>query len=107
MYLSTTWLQLLSVVKVTNFIVRLLLVVAPSVCGDLCSVLIFMCSICVPSSSCTDPEVGRGLDPLKNHKNIRFFSNVGSNPRKSRKLPSKHSLLGHHRHASETPFKWS
>ena len=22
------------------------------------------------------------------------------------KLPSQHSMSGHHRHASETPFKW-
>ena len=27
-------------------------------------------------------------------------------PWKITKLPSQHSMLGHHRHASETPFKW-
>ena len=93
MYLSTTWLQPLSVVKVTNSIVSLLLVVALIVCGDLCSVLIFMFYLVHAQ--------------IQNQKNIRVPSNVGYNPRKSRKLPSKHSLLGHHRHASETQFKWS
>ena len=38
--------------------------------------------------------------PLKNHKNIEFLD-----PLKFSKLPSQHSTLGHHRHASETPFK--
>ena len=36
--------------------------------------------------------------PLKNHKNIGFLSN---------ELLSLHSMLGHHRHASETPFKFN
>ena len=27
-------------------------------------------------------------------------------PRKITKLPSQHSMLGHHRHTSETPFYW-
>ena len=44
--------------------------------------------------------------PLKNHKNIGFLSNTGLDPLKITKLPSKHSMLGHHWHASETPFKW-
>ena len=43
---------------------------------------------------------------LKNHKNIGFLSNTGRDPLKITKLPSQHSMLGHHRHASETPFKW-
>ena len=42
---------------------------------------------------------------LKNHKNIGFLINTGANPLKNTKLSSKHSMLGHHRHASETPFK--
>ena len=46
-----------------------------------------------------------GPDPLKNHKNIEFLSNTGPDPLKFLKLPSQHSMLGHHRHASETPFK--
>ena len=57
-----------------------------------------------------------GLDPppLKNHKNIGFSSNIGLDPLKITKLPSQHTMLGHHRHASETPngvsvflaFRW-
>ena len=38
---------------------------------------------------------------LKNHKNIAFLSNS-----EITKLPSQHSVLGHHQHASETQFKW-
>ena len=33
-------------------------------------------------------------------------SNIGPDPIKITKLPSQHLMLGHHRHASETPFKW-
>ena len=36
--------------------------------------------------------------PLKNHKNIGYFTKVT-------KLPSQHSMLGLHLPASETPFK--
>ena len=43
---------------------------------------------------------------LKNHKNIEFLSNIGLYPLKITKLPSQHSMLGQHRHASETTFKW-
>ena len=42
--------------------------------------------------------------PLENHKNIGFFSNTGPDPLKIVKLPSQHSILGHNRYASETPF---
>ena len=50
---------------------------------------------------------GRGSGPpLENHKNIGFFSNTGPDPLKIVKLPSQLSILGHNRHASETPFKW-
>ena len=49
----------------------------------------------------------RGSGPLlKSHKNIGFLSNTGPDHEKITKLPSQHSMLGHHRHASETPFKW-
>ena len=44
--------------------------------------------------------------PLKNRKNIGFPSNIGPDPLIIPKLPSQHSMLGHHQHASETPFKW-
>ena len=35
---------------------------------------------------------------LKNHKNIGILSNTGPYPLKITKLPSHHSMLGHHRH---------
>ena len=38
----------------------------------------------------------------KSHK----YSNTGPDPPKNHKVRSHHSMLGHHRHASETPFKW-
>ena len=46
--------------------------------------------------------------PLKNHKAIVFLSNSGPNPiiLKITKQPSQHSMLAHHQHASEMPFKW-
>ena len=55
-------------------------------------------------------RIQRGEDrgsgrPLKNHKNIEFLSNTGPDPQEFSKLPSQHSTLGHHRNASETPFK--
>ena len=43
---------------------------------------------------------------LKNKKNIGLPSNIGQDPVRITKLPSQHSMFGHHRHASETPFKW-
>ena len=49
---------------------------------------------------------GSGPPPLKNHKNIGFISNTGVDTLKITKLSSKHSMFGHHRHASEMPFKW-
>ena len=52
----------------------------------------------------------RGLGPTPpppwKHKNIGFLSNTVPDPLKITKLLSQHSMLGHHRHASETPFKW-
>ena len=44
--------------------------------------------------------------PLKNHKNIGVLRHAGLDTLKITKLPSRNSMLGHHRHASETPFKW-
>ena len=52
-------------------------------------------------------QVVRTISPLKNHKNIGFPSNIVPDPLTIRKLPSQHSMLGHHRHASETLLKWS
>ena len=57
-----------------------------------------------------DPEWGYMRfvppSPLKNHKNIEFLSNTGPDPLKNHKAPNQHSMLVHHRPASETPFKW-
>ena len=39
-------------------------------------------------------------------KNIEYLSNTGPDPLTFSKLPSQHLTLGHHRHPSETPFKW-
>ena len=44
--------------------------------------------------------------PLKNHKNIGFPSNTGPDPLKLQSYQASHSMMGHHRHARETPFKW-
>ena len=44
--------------------------------------------------------------PLKNHKNIGFLCNTGLDPLKITELPSQQSILDHHLHASEMPFKW-
>ena len=52
--------------------------------------------------ACADPEGGQVVRiPLKNHKNIGFLSNTGPNPQKNHIVPSQHSMLGHHRPASE------
>ena len=53
-----------------------------------------------------EPADNISWTPLKNHKNIGFPSSTGPDPLKITKLPSQYSMLGHHRHASETPFKW-
>ena len=49
-----------------------------------------------------------GLTPFppENHKNKGFLINTGVDPLKITKLQSQNSMLGHHRPASETPFKW-
>ena len=61
------------------------------------------------NSSCADPEGGGGQGvrtPLENYKNIGFLRNTGPDPLKITKLPIQHSIMGHHRHASDTPLKW-
>ena len=58
---------------------------------------------------CANPEGGGGRvygPSPENHKNIGFLSSTGPDPLKNQKLPSQHSMLSQHRHASETPFKW-
>ena len=56
------------------------------------------------------PKGGKGQGvwntPLKNHKNIGFLSNTCPDPLKTPKATKPDSMLGHHRHASETRFKW-
>ena len=47
-----------------------------------------------------------GPDPQENHKAIGFLSNTGPDPMEVTKLPSQHSMLGHHRPATEAPFEW-
>ena len=39
--------------------------------------------------------------PPENSQNIGFLSNTGLDSLKITKLPSQHSMLGHHRHASD------
>ena len=60
--------------------------------------------------TCTDPEGGPGgLDPpppLKSNKNIGFLTNTGPDPLKNYKATKPDSMLGRHRHANETSFKW-
>ena len=48
------------------------------------------------------------LDPSPHGKSqkYRVSSNTYPDPLKITKLPSKHSMFGHHPNASETPFKW-
>ena len=59
------------------------------------------------ANTSTDPEGGTGgLDPPEYHKSIGFLSNTDPDPLKITKLPSQHSILGHQRPTSKTPFKW-
>ena len=44
--------------------------------------------------------------PLKNHKNIGLLSTTGPDPLKNHKASKPASMLGHHPHTSEPPFKW-
>ena len=62
----------------------------------------------VPQITCADPEgeTGGPDPPWKIIKNIGFLSNSGPDSLKITKLPIQHSMLCHHRPASETPFKW-
>ena len=45
-----------------------------------------------------------GPRPLENHRAIKFLSNTGQDLIKYTKLPSQHSMLGHHRPVSGTRF---
>ena len=45
----------------------------------------------------------RSGSPLEKSQKYRVFSNTGPDFLKITKLSSQHSVLGHHRHARETP----
>ena len=47
----------------------------------------------------------RGPDPPEKSQKYRVLTNSCQDPMKITKLTSQHSMLGHHRHASET-FRW-
>ena len=57
-----------------------------------------------------DPEVGgqgsRPTPPLRNHKGMGFLSKNGPDPLSNHKGTKTAFNVGHHRPASETPFKW-
>ena len=56
---------------------------------------------------CADPEWGtKGPNPPtpEKSKNIEYLSRTDQDPLKITKLPSQHSMLGHHPHARETPL---
>ena len=52
--------------------------------------------------------VGQGVrtPPPEKSQNIGFRSNSGPDPLKNYEATEPASMLGHHQHASETPFKW-
>ena len=54
------------------------------------------------TSSCADREGEWGPGPPEKSQKYRVPSNIGPDPLKI----TKHSMFGHHRHVSETPFKW-
>ena len=57
--------------------------------------------------ACADPEGDRGSEDSGPSPEIGFPCNTGPDPLKNHKVKEgQHSMLGHHRHASdETPFK--
>ena len=52
------------------------------------------------------PTGDRGSGPPKIRKLLDFLAILVRIPRIITRLPSQHSMLGHHRYDSETPFKW-
>ena len=60
-------------------------------------------------TTCANQEGGGGTDPpppWKITKTQGSLAKLVLIPLKITKQPSQHSMLSHHRHASETPFKW-
>ena len=53
--------------------------------------------------TCPDPEAGLGVCTLENHKAVWLMVPIHW---KITKLPSQHSMLGHHQPASKTPFRY-
>ena len=58
--------------------------------------------------SYVDPVRGEGVQttPHENLKSIGFLGNTGPDPLTITMLLSQHSMLGHHRYACETAFRW-
>ena len=60
--------------------------------------------------TCMDPEGGQGVQtpptPLKNHKNIGYLGTTGPDSMENYKATKPAFHVGHHGHASQTPFKW-
>ena len=50
--------------------------------------------------------IGGSDPPGKSQTYIKVLAILVRIPWKITKLPSQHSMTGHHRPASETPFKW-
>ena len=59
-------------------------------------------------SSCAGPEGGQDVrtPPPGQLQKYSVPSNTGPDSLKFTKLPIRHSMFGHHRPASKTPFKW-
>ena len=75
------------------------------ICYHVLLKLVFSARLLSQQTACVDPEGGRGggggPDALKNPRNIGFHSNTVPDPLIITKLRSLHSMLDHHRHASE------
>ena len=61
--------------------------------------------VCMPGSRGGRWGMG-SRPPLKNYKKLGFLAILVGISCKITKLPSQYSMLGHHWHASERPFKW-
>ena len=55
---------------------------------------------------CRDPEGLQGVKTSTPGKLQKYRVSKDIGPLKITKLTSQHSMLGHHRLASRTPFKW-
>ena len=67
----------------------------------------FPSTLAIVEPACADPKVGGGKGPdhpPEISQSYRFLSNTGPDPLKNHKLPSQHSMLGHHWPAREPHF---